>query len=133
LRWGDRRGYPSVSLSVNDKKQIFAVHHLVAAAFIPRVEGKPLVLHIDDNKKNPRVGNLKWGTHAENSADMVQKSRQATGERHPNSKLTEDQVREIRRLYAGPPRVSQTVLAMQFGVNQTCISTIVRRAGWQHA
>lgn len=44
----------------------FTAHRLVALTFIPRVEGKEFVNHIDGNKNNPVVDNLEWVTLSEN-------------------------------------------------------------------
>ena len=43
------------------------MHRLVALAFIPNPENKPLVLHINDDHANYLIENLKWGTAGENS------------------------------------------------------------------
>ena len=42
------------------------VHRLVAQAFIEQPEGKEYVDHIDDNRSNNDISNLRWCTQAEN-------------------------------------------------------------------
>lgn len=43
------------------------VHRLVANTFIPNPDNLPIVMHIDNDKKNNNVENLKWGTISENT------------------------------------------------------------------
>jgi len=61
--------YPSVVLTKNGTQKRYEVHRLVAEAFIPNPDGKPWVLHWDDDPTNNRVGNLRWGYPKENSRD----------------------------------------------------------------
>lgn len=56
-----------VSLWKDGKQKDFLVHRLVAEAFIPKVEGKDSVNHIDGNPKNNHVSNLEWCDHRENN------------------------------------------------------------------
>ncbi len=46
--------------------EAFSAHRLVALTFIPRVEGKNEVNHLDGNKCNPNIDNLAWVTRSEN-------------------------------------------------------------------
>ena len=65
-------GYLYVKLQVTDKKNnIFIskrirVNRLVAQAFIPNPYNKPEVDHIDRDRHNNNVENLRWVTHEEN-------------------------------------------------------------------
>lgn len=52
----------TVTTRTNGKYQCHSVHRLVAQAFIPNPDNLPNVVHIDGNKTNNHVSNLKWVT-----------------------------------------------------------------------
>ena len=56
-----------VSLWKDGKGKDWLVHRLVGQAFIPKIEGKDSINHIDGNPKNNRVSNLEWCDHKENN------------------------------------------------------------------
>lgn len=58
--------YLSVSLYKHNKVGTFAVHRLVALAFVPNPHGKEQVNHIDENPENNCANNLEWVTPFEN-------------------------------------------------------------------
>jgi len=100
----DRGGYVHIVLYKNKEKcteedkvrSTYRVHILVARAFIPNPENKPEVNHINGNKWDCNVENLEWVTKKENQEHAVKLGLQKSGTDSPNSKLTEDKVRDIR-------------------------------------
>jgi len=85
------------------------------------------VLHRCDNPGCVNPDHLFLGTHEDNMADRRAKERQAHGTSHPNTKLTETDVRAIRSASGVP----QKQLAEQFGVQQAAISKIRLRKTWE--
>ena len=61
-----KKQYPSVDLYINNKAKRFMIHRLIAENFIPNINNKPYVNHIDGNKYNYSINNLEWVTHKEN-------------------------------------------------------------------
>lgn len=59
----------------NGIQKAFKIHRLVAEHFIPRIEGKNVVNHIDCNKLNNRVDNLEWVTDLENTKHAIDNGR----------------------------------------------------------
>ena len=59
-------GYYQYQLWHKGVCRVGSAHRLVAQAFIPNPDNKPVVNHIDENKLNNSVDNLEWVSHAEN-------------------------------------------------------------------
>ena len=66
LKHNIRNGYPSVTLCKNKKLKSFAIHRLVAEAFLPNPDNLPCVNHKDENRLNNFVDNLEWCTYSYN-------------------------------------------------------------------
>lgn len=67
-------GYLVLIIS-SPKRKSYLIHRAVAEAFIPNPENKPQVDHIDCNKLNNSVDNLRWCTHLENMNNPITKER----------------------------------------------------------
>ena len=59
-------GYYHVGLGKNGTRATFAIHQLVARAFIPNPNKKRTVNHINGDKLSNSVSNLEWSTYSEN-------------------------------------------------------------------
>jgi hypothetical protein len=98
------------------------------------------VLHQCDNRRCVRPEHLFLGTKKDNTADMWAKGRGSRagsgantvrGERHGQSKLTEAQVLEARRLNAGGASLSE--LCRRFGaLSVGTMSRVVSGKLWSH-
>jgi hypothetical protein len=73
-----KRGYLRAEPTVDGKKVMCQVHRAVAMAFIPNLENKPQVNHIDGNKENNHVDNLEWVTNEENYKHATENGLHAT-------------------------------------------------------
>lgn len=125
----DRNGYRYADLWEHKERYVKSVARLVLLAFVGRPKsGQTVSRHLDGNPLNNYVTNLAWGTPSENEIDKLAHGKDNRGEKHYGHKLTETEVRTIRRLVLGP--ISQYDLALMFHVSQGTISDIKHRKGW---
>lgn len=92
------------------------------------------VLHKCDNPPCINVDHLFLGTNADNMRDKAKKGRGVTpglsGEQHYNSKLTAQQVTEIRKKYI-PYKVTYKMLAKEYGVHLNTIHELINNKTWR--
>lgn len=62
--------YRVFNLKINGKQRNIAGHRLVAAAFILNPDNKPFVDHVDGNRLNNNVENLRWVSQQENAQNI---------------------------------------------------------------
>lgn len=104
--------------------------HFILLAFVgPCPEGME-ACHNDGDCLNDAAVNLRWDTHQENINDKIDHGTVLNGERINTAKITENDVRDIRRLRSEGKTLRE--LSGQFGVTQTMISLIYRRKNWCH-
>lgn len=125
-------GYMSACIS-SDEGDIRprVVHRLVLLAFVGPCPTGHEARHIDGDRKNNSLSNLRWGTKDENAADRIAHGTQVRGEKVNTSRLTPEQVREIRRRYADES-IGHRRLAAAYGVARNTIAGILTGKTWAH-
>lgn len=88
-------------------------------------EGKPVCMHLDENSRNNRSGNLAWGSQKENmNAPGYIAAITADRRYGPPKKLSAEQRAEIvRRVRSGEVKAA---LAKEFGVAACTVSNLTR-------
>ena len=105
------------------------VHQLVLLAFVGPKPAKMESCHNDGVYQNNFLTNLRWDTALSNQADRVLHGTDHRGEKHKNAKLTELDVREIRRAYAAQEG-SYSTLGKKYNVHRMTIAQAVTRQSW---
>jgi hypothetical protein len=124
------KGYLVLGINMNGKRTTKALHRILAECFIPNPEGLSDVDHIDGDRRNNSLENLRWVTHGENIRHSYSLSkRSATDTNNANSKLTEQEVEDICVL------LSKGYIAFQLrgmGYPQHTAQAIKDRRQWKH-
>lgn len=124
----DPKGYGRFGSGVG-KQNVFAHRFSFALTHAVTLTPEQKICHRCDNPPCVRPDHLFEGTQADNLADMRAKGRHG-GTRRSDTKLTEADVREIRRLFtAGAVR---TEIARRFGINVGTMYKIAKRQMWRH-
>lgn len=123
-------GYSCVSLTIDGKTKNFNVHKLMALSFFGETKGLE-IRHLDGNRLNNNLSNLKYGTVSENQMDRVLHGTSNRGSSHGMSLLNEKVVLEIREKYVFG-KYGYKRLAKDFNVSPSTIQDIIERKTWKH-
>ena len=116
------RGYWYVRTELGN----YAVHRLVAQAFVPNPLGKPTVNHIDGNKNNNRASNLEWATYKEQSDHAIRTGLSKKMKKNEGSRLkwTDEQVKTVYSLVKGG--LSYSKAGATIGMPYSTVAHIMR-------
>lgn len=98
----NRRGYRVTTLYDKQHPKVMAIHTLVLLTFVgPPPQGKKSAKHLNGDKADNHLENLKWASHKEcfNGKPKGPKWKDIPAEKrkpHPSSKLTKEDVLYIR-------------------------------------
>jgi hypothetical protein len=110
------------------RKQMLA-HRFVWMCFYGSIPETMQVCHKCDNPSCVNPSHLFLGTNRDNVRDRNAKGRQAIGERHGLSKLTQEKVSRIRELHSQGAK--QHDISVMFGITQSNVSCIVLYKSWK--
>ena len=127
----NNKGYGLIRPGGLAPKQL--AHRVSYSLYIGEIPDNTEVMHVCDTPLCVNPEHLKLGTHAENMSDMWSKNRarpgRVVGSQQGGSKLTEDDVREIRR--ARMRGTSCKALAKEFNISFSTVSDVCTRS-WLH-
>lgn len=127
-------GYQNLPLKQkkNGKQTSRYIHKLVAEHFLDKKDGV-CVIHLNYNKTNNRVENLKWATkrekelHQFSNPEYINKVKKVP----TNAKLTETEVKRIKLMINRPNRRTRLkIIAKQFGISEMQLYRIKTGENW---
>ena len=130
------RGYPRTCTRMNGVKKTILIHRAILSAFKP-VEGweKLDVDHIDANRGNFSLDNLRWCTRIENRMFTVESKRHSIGSNNGKSKLDEGKVLEMLNTYYYTEHRkwgNKKLIAEKYGMSTSVIRSIFNGKSWEH-
>jgi hypothetical protein len=119
----DKDGYAKV----NRFRKEMRMHRYIYEREVGEIPEGYVLLHICDNPSCINPKHMRPGTNEENQYDKIAKGRQAKGTNNGSAKITEEDVRMIRK----DTRTCRDIAA-DYGINYTTVSAIKRRIIWKH-
>ena len=121
-------------------KQIF-IHKLVADSFRKREnDDQQFVIHLDYNKLNNHIDNLKWTSKREmelhqqtNPNVLLARKKRKETKPYKGHKLNATQVKRLKKKIFDPKRKTRLkILAKQFGISEMQLYRIKSGENWAH-
>jgi HNH endonuclease/NUMOD4 motif len=129
------QGYRSLNIRTGGKTMNRYVHKLVAQYFLEHDQPeRTYVIHLDHDKLNNRMQNLRWATKEEmieHNRDNPNVVNRTQPRRTSNYKLTESKVLMIKKLLRNDKNRLK-MIARQFGITHTQLNRIRSGENWRH-
>jgi len=128
----DKDGYGDFNVNSGPNKNEKAkAHRLSYKLYNGKFDESLMVCHSCDNPGCVNFNHLFLGTAQDNATDMVNKNRSMRGENNNNAKLSEIDIRDIKRALK-TKGVKRMDLAKKYGVNPMTITRIKTKESWKH-
>lgn len=128
----DTSGYLRTMIVRNGRPRTVKIHRLIAEVWLNNPKGLPEVNHINGCKMDNRACNLEWVTRQQNMKHCFDIGLASNkGVSNPISKLTDEQVREIRATYVRR-RGNRELFAKKYNVGVATIKDVVLGKSWRH-
>jgi len=125
--WHIDHGYARTTLREHEKRSSISMHRLILQSKSAHTH------HINENRLDNRKSNLKPVSEKEHAKEHPERGgggQFQNGRLNIRSKLTQDQVLEIRRLHK--EGISGRKIAKMFDMGSTPIAYILNRKTWNH-
>lgn len=124
-----KNGYKVVTLFNDNGQSQHKVHLIVLRTFVGSRKRGMIARHLDGDKTNNALANLRWGTPKQNCEDRDRHNRTYSGFNHHKAKMTEMKLHEFYKLM----RIGLTLseLAKHFGISKSQAHVISKGLNWK--
>lgn len=131
-RWTAKKNQSGYGYFASGGRNVFAHRYAYRLTHRSPIADDLVVRHVCDNPECVNPAHLRIGTYSDNRKDMFTRGRgpDRKGEKHPLSRLTTEQVLEIRQ--AAAMGETHANIASRYGMARQYIGKIVNRITWTH-
>jgi hypothetical protein len=124
-----KNGYYGLTLSKNNIHYSKSNHVVEAEVFLIKKDEECEINHKNGNKLDNNITNLEWCTHKFNMDHASKTNLMKKGTQHGLSKLTEENIKEIREL---SKTLTGVDISKKFNISPKNVSLIINRKTWKH-
>jgi hypothetical protein len=127
----DNDGYGRTQLFYPNIYKKTGAHQIAWILSGNKIEDNQMIRHMCNNPSCCNPNHLNVGTAKDNALDCVNSGRTMVGSKNPSSKLTEQDVKEIKQELANGKKLG-AMLGRKYGVSKVIISDIKHNKTWRH-